>query len=30
MFSFESGDDIETVPNESEFLGNTPNIWDND
>jgi hypothetical protein len=28
-FSFENGPDIETVPNTSEFLGNTPNKWDN-
>jgi hypothetical protein len=30
MFSFENGPDIETVPNASEFLGDTLNIWDND
>jgi hypothetical protein len=30
MFSFEECPDIETVPNVSEFLGNTFNIWDND
>jgi hypothetical protein len=30
MFRFENCPDIETVPNESEFLGDTVNIWDND
>jgi hypothetical protein len=28
MFSFENGPDIETVPNASELLGDTLNIWD--
>jgi hypothetical protein len=30
MFSFENGSEIETVPDLSEFLGNTLNIWDDD
>jgi hypothetical protein len=28
MFSFENGPEIEMVLSVSEFLGNTPNIWD--
>jgi hypothetical protein len=30
MFSFENSPEIETVPNASEFLRHTLNIWDND
>jgi hypothetical protein len=30
MFSFKNGPEIEMVPNTSEFLRNTLNIWDND
>jgi hypothetical protein len=30
MFSFENGLEIETVPDVSEFLGNSFNTWDND
>jgi hypothetical protein len=29
MFSFENGPEIETVPDVSEFLGNSFNTWDN-
>jgi hypothetical protein len=28
MFSFVNGPDTETVSNESEFIGDTLNIWD--
>jgi hypothetical protein len=30
MSSFDNGPEIETVPNASEYLGNTLNICDND
>jgi hypothetical protein len=30
MFSFENRSDIEVVSNASEFLRDTPNIWDTD
>jgi hypothetical protein len=30
LFSFENGPDIEMVPHVSEFLRNTPKVWDND
>jgi hypothetical protein len=30
MFSFANGSEIETVPNASQFLGDVPDIWEND
>jgi hypothetical protein len=30
MFSLENGSETETVPDASEFLGSTLNIWDDD
>jgi hypothetical protein len=30
MFNIENGSEIETVPDASEFLASTLNIWDDD